>query len=232
MGPLFFSGGTEQPQREMMVPQFYSGARDSKDAAPVMLRGGDVLTGIDFHLTAQHPVTISGRVTGVPRWIRPADALLTQPGARAAAPHDSGATIQSVTVSRSSPAEDDMPCFSGPAALAQWLRTSTLKCPAKFQGVIESKPSSSAPKDKSYYASQLVDAHSRRRQRDCAGDEPVGGGERPSESGRTRGQSRGRFHGHAGRRRTGASGKLFVAGQRRTAASRSRVFPPASGSWA
>jgi hypothetical protein len=49
------------------VPQYFGGARDSKDAAPLMVRGGDSLTGVDFHLAAERPATLTGRVTGVPQ---------------------------------------------------------------------------------------------------------------------------------------------------------------------
>lgn len=71
MGP----GPGAPPGREMMVPQYFGGARSSKDAAPFKVRGGDVLTGIDFHLTAERPANITGRLTGVP----PLDPLADEP---------------------------------------------------------------------------------------------------------------------------------------------------------
>jgi hypothetical protein len=53
-------------QQEMPVPQYYGGARDPKDAAAIHVRGGEVLTGIDFNLSTTHPARITGRITGVP----------------------------------------------------------------------------------------------------------------------------------------------------------------------
>jgi hypothetical protein len=52
--------------RDVVVPQYYGGGRDSKEARPVLLRGAEVLTGIDFRLVTEHPAKITGRVTGVP----------------------------------------------------------------------------------------------------------------------------------------------------------------------
>jgi protocatechuate 3,4-dioxygenase beta subunit len=46
--------------------QFYGGAREIKDAAPIVLRGGESLTGIDFHATLDPLVRLHGRVMGVP----------------------------------------------------------------------------------------------------------------------------------------------------------------------
>jgi hypothetical protein len=54
------------PAQPMVVGQYYGGSRESKDAVPIHLRGGEALTGIDFHLTTERPATITGRVTGVP----------------------------------------------------------------------------------------------------------------------------------------------------------------------
>ena len=76
---VYTSPGVEPGRREMMVPQYYGGTRDSKDAAPLIVRSGDALTGIDFHLTAERPATISGRVTGVPALDPP---TVTQPVGR------------------------------------------------------------------------------------------------------------------------------------------------------
>jgi protocatechuate 3,4-dioxygenase beta subunit len=60
--------------QDMLAPQYYGGARDSKDAAALNVRGGEVLTGIDFHLAMEHPAKITGRVTGVPPLAEPPDA--------------------------------------------------------------------------------------------------------------------------------------------------------------
>lgn len=58
---------------DIVVPQYYSGARNSNDAAALYLRAGEVLSGIDFHLVAEHPAKITGRVTGVPQLDPPAE---------------------------------------------------------------------------------------------------------------------------------------------------------------
>ncbi len=50
----------------MPVDQYYGGARDSKDAAPVRVNGGDHLDNLDFHLTSEMPVRVHGQVLGVP----------------------------------------------------------------------------------------------------------------------------------------------------------------------
>ncbi len=52
---------------EILVQQYFGGARDSKDTKPLSVRGGEVLTGIDFHLTTEHPAKITGRIVGVPQ---------------------------------------------------------------------------------------------------------------------------------------------------------------------
>jgi hypothetical protein len=51
---------------EILVPQYFGGAVDSKDATPVRVRGSDILTGIDFHIAAQRPASVSGHISGVP----------------------------------------------------------------------------------------------------------------------------------------------------------------------
>jgi Carboxypeptidase regulatory-like domain len=55
------------PNADIIGAQYYNGARNSNDAAALYLRGGEVLSGIDFHLLAEHPAKITGRVTGVPQ---------------------------------------------------------------------------------------------------------------------------------------------------------------------
>jgi hypothetical protein len=59
--------------KQIVVPQFYGGSRDAKDAVRLTLRGGEVLAGFDFHLNAEQPAKITGRVTGVPPADPPSD---------------------------------------------------------------------------------------------------------------------------------------------------------------
>ncbi len=66
----------QAPNADIIVSQYYNGARNSNDAAALYLRGGEVLSGIDFHLLAEHPAKITGRVTGVP----PLDPPMEPPG--------------------------------------------------------------------------------------------------------------------------------------------------------
>jgi hypothetical protein len=62
---------------ETYARQFYGGARESKDANPVILKGGESLTGFDFHLTVEPLVKVRGQITGVPELPAP-----PQPDAR------------------------------------------------------------------------------------------------------------------------------------------------------
>jgi uncharacterized surface anchored protein len=50
----------------MLASQFYGGARESKDAAPVHVSGGDSLAGLDFHLISEPAVELHGQIAGVP----------------------------------------------------------------------------------------------------------------------------------------------------------------------
>ncbi len=61
---------------EMLVDQYFGGARDWKDARPLNIRGGDVLNGIDFHLSSEHPAKITGRIVGVPQLETPDPATI------------------------------------------------------------------------------------------------------------------------------------------------------------
>jgi protocatechuate 3,4-dioxygenase beta subunit len=56
----------QQISHQMLMRQFYGGARDSKDANPLTVRGGEGMTGLDFYLTAEPLVRIHGQITGVP----------------------------------------------------------------------------------------------------------------------------------------------------------------------
>jgi len=57
-------GGTPSTGR-IPVDQYYGGARDSKDASPIHISGGEQLSGIDFHLISEPAVHIRGQVLGV-----------------------------------------------------------------------------------------------------------------------------------------------------------------------
>jgi len=48
------------------VPQFLGGARESKDATPLVIHGGENLTGLDFRIGTEPAVHLTGHVTGVP----------------------------------------------------------------------------------------------------------------------------------------------------------------------
>jgi protocatechuate 3,4-dioxygenase beta subunit len=65
--------------QQVVGSRYYGGSRESKDATPIHLRGSEVLTGIDFHLTAERPATITGRVTGVPAIDPPAEVDTSGP---------------------------------------------------------------------------------------------------------------------------------------------------------
>lgn len=62
------TGGQAVPDRptEILVGQYYPGARDAKDAALVTVHDGESLTGLDFHLFTEPTIQVHGRVTGVP----------------------------------------------------------------------------------------------------------------------------------------------------------------------
>ncbi len=51
---------------QVLMPQFYGGAVDEKDAAVLAIKDGDALTGMDFSLVSQAAVRIRGRVMGLP----------------------------------------------------------------------------------------------------------------------------------------------------------------------
>ncbi len=57
------------------VPQFLGGARDSKDARILTIRGGENIEGIDFHMTSEPDIHIHGRVTGVPEKLQRAPGI-------------------------------------------------------------------------------------------------------------------------------------------------------------
>lgn len=55
------------PGGQLLLDVFYGDTRESKEASPIRIRGGESLTGIDFHLMAAAPAHISMHVTGVPK---------------------------------------------------------------------------------------------------------------------------------------------------------------------
>lgn len=57
----------------ILMDQYYGGTRDSSEASPVRVGGGDRLEGLDFHLTSEVPVRIHGQVLGVPEEPAPQD---------------------------------------------------------------------------------------------------------------------------------------------------------------
>lgn len=59
-------GQTVALTHEILVQQYFGGARESKDAKVLTIRGNESLTGLDFRLTSEHTTKITGRVTGVP----------------------------------------------------------------------------------------------------------------------------------------------------------------------
>jgi protocatechuate 3,4-dioxygenase beta subunit len=69
----------EQPygwrMTEPLVQQFLGGARESKDSTILNIKGGENLTGVDFHMTSEPAVPVHGRVTGVPNTGHNAEAV-------------------------------------------------------------------------------------------------------------------------------------------------------------
>jgi protocatechuate 3,4-dioxygenase beta subunit len=148
MGPVL-KYGASVPAQDMLAPQYYGAARVSKDAAAVNLRGGEVLTGIDFHLAMEHPAKITGRVTGVP----PLAALPDAPGSIQAA-HIKRRGGPGIMISLS-PADDNQ---------MRWGQGAAANDPDynfEFPGMIPGRYRVQASVDadgKTYFASQVVDA--------------------------------------------------------------------------
>jgi hypothetical protein len=67
-------GGMSESHQSILVEQYYGGARDSKDTAPIHVGGGESLAGLDFHLTSEPAVRIRGQVLGVPEQLEPPQA--------------------------------------------------------------------------------------------------------------------------------------------------------------
>lgn len=144
--------------QDIVVPQFYGGARELKDAAVLNLRGGEVLSGLDFHLTAERPAKITGRVTGVP----PLDSSVETPGAglsRGFSGLANGRQLnrgggQAVMVDLSPAGDDQMGWSNATAAQGPEYR---FEMPENSSGRYRIQASIHA-KGKTYYASQVIDA--------------------------------------------------------------------------
>ena len=63
--PGQFGGFGVDPQ-EKLVEQYYRGVREAKGATAVHVRGGESLTGLDFHLASEPVVGLRGQISGVP----------------------------------------------------------------------------------------------------------------------------------------------------------------------
>ncbi len=139
-----------------VMPQFFGGASDYKDAAPLNIRGGDSLTGMDFHLLSLRPATIAGRVTGVPQLdpsSDPAMTSVTQVG-NGRRIFRGGADSVMLTIS---PAENVQMGFGGQSTSVQGPDY-RFEMPDNIPGRYRVQASVRA-KEKAYYASDLIDAH-------------------------------------------------------------------------
>jgi protocatechuate 3,4-dioxygenase beta subunit len=139
-----------RPMEEMMAPQYFGGARESKDAAPIYLRGGDMLAGIDFHITSERPATITGRVTGVPPLDPPAEPELQSQGGRMFHVLRNGVNVQLTAADDNQFRGATGTDAQGPAY--RFELGENIPGRYRLQATIRSK-------DKNYYASQLIDAH-------------------------------------------------------------------------
>ena len=63
--------GSPESHQSILVEQYYGGARDSKEAAPFHVGGGETLADLDFHLTSEPAVQVRGQVLGVPEQLEP-----------------------------------------------------------------------------------------------------------------------------------------------------------------
>lgn len=72
--PSPYRGAPAPGRQTILVEQYYGGARESKDASPIYLRGAESLSGLDLHLISEAAVEIRGRVLGVPDVTEPAPA--------------------------------------------------------------------------------------------------------------------------------------------------------------
>lgn len=81
----------------ILVGQFYGGAQEWKDAGPLQVRGGETLTGLDFHLTSEQAFEVHGRVAGVPSEILPSETQPPTPNRIRAVPEASDIGAVQVT---------------------------------------------------------------------------------------------------------------------------------------
>jgi protocatechuate 3,4-dioxygenase beta subunit len=64
---LWSMGGAGRASGQpVLLDQYFGGTRNSKEASPVRVSGGDHLDNLDFHLTSEMPVRIHGQILGVP----------------------------------------------------------------------------------------------------------------------------------------------------------------------
>ena len=71
----------------LLTPQYYGGSREWKDSTVLHVRGGESLTGADFHLRAEQPHTIHGHLTGVPVLAPEREEVLIRLGSQAYLAH-------------------------------------------------------------------------------------------------------------------------------------------------
>jgi uncharacterized protein (DUF2141 family) len=71
----------------LLTPQYYGGGREQRDSTVLHVRGGESLTGADFHLRAKQPHTIHGHLTGVPVLAPEREEVLIRLGSRAYLAH-------------------------------------------------------------------------------------------------------------------------------------------------
>jgi protocatechuate 3,4-dioxygenase beta subunit len=144
---------------EMAVPQYFGGGRDSKDATPVYLRGGDALSGIDFRLTMEGPATITGHLTGVPPMDPPTEQVAGGPDPRVNNMRNrrfNSEGGQTVMVEMST-ADDNQNLF-GSRGTGSQAPDYRFEMPENVPGRYRIQATVRA-KDKTYYASQIIDAH-------------------------------------------------------------------------
>ena len=145
--------GSPNPDSKMLVTQYFGGARDSKDASPIHVGGGEQLSSVDFRMTLEPAVELRGRVLGLPEEPESQQTPATRPGRRFVS---NGPLSQEGGVVTISPAESGMGQWgqsiaaSGPERLFQLgqLAAGSYRIGAVFHSA-----------GKAYGASQLVDLH-------------------------------------------------------------------------
>jgi hypothetical protein len=143
--------------QEILVQQYFGGGRDSKDAIIITVRGGEVVTGVDFHLMTEHPASITGRIVAVPELDPPEHVDASQNG-RVVSPGG-------LRAMRANQNQFVMVDFS-PADTNQqmWTQGTGASGPDFHFGLPDVAPgryrlqASVNAKGKTYYASQTIDA--------------------------------------------------------------------------